>query len=206
MFGLLLEHRRGVGRNAALDESGEELVREAAAGHPVQRLIPIVPVVEQRQSVAAFDAVDGVAATQLGGDLESAGEHHAVHLVLDPVGDDALLGQPLHALGLRDVDQPHVGQIERRQIGLARRRTLAHEPVVRLEGLGGLRIVHQIIDAATQPLHDLVVLLLPDRHDLFQAQGRRVLRAGDPRGHVAAQLGPEVADQIRLPEHHPDKR
>ena len=56
--------------------------------------------------------VDRVPAADLGGDLEAAREDHAVDLVLDPVGDDALLGQPFHALGRRHVDSVTLGRLK----------------------------------------------------------------------------------------------
>jgi len=61
-------------------------------------------------------------------------------------------------------------------------------------------------DAASQPLHDLVVFLFPDRHDLLEAQRRGIVGGRDPRGHVASQLGPEVTDQIRRSEHDTRER
>src|SRR5246127_442561 len=39
-----------IGGNPYLGEAGEELVGETAAGHPVERLVTVVPVVEERQS------------------------------------------------------------------------------------------------------------------------------------------------------------
>ena len=88
-----------------------------------------------------------------------------------------VLGQPFHALGLRHVDERDVGAVEGGQVLLAGQRPLAHEAVVRLERLGGRRDRRRWLgDAATQPLHDLVVFLFADRHDLLDASARR-----DPR-------------------------
>src|SRR5437764_2423488 len=59
--------------------------------YPVQCLVAVPPVVEQRQSVSAFDGVDRIPAADLGRDLEAAGEDHAIDFVLNAVGDDARL-------------------------------------------------------------------------------------------------------------------
>src|ERR1700761_3252150 len=47
VFGLLLEHRGGVSRHAALDEAGEELIGEAPAGHAMERFVAVAPVIEE---------------------------------------------------------------------------------------------------------------------------------------------------------------
>ncbi len=89
---------------------------------------------------------------------------------------------------------------------LTGRRTLAHEAVVGLERLGGGRILDDLGHEAAQPLHDLEVLFLSERHDLLDRHRRGIVARGDPGSQVPSELGPEVAHQIRFTEHHTDER
>ena len=91
----------------------------------------------------------------------------AERLASPGTGTDADLGWLLDDLVTR------VNQIDKaperafdadRQILVARARPLAQESVVRLESLCGAGVIDDGSDAATQPLHDLVVFLFPDRH------------------------------------------
>ena len=85
---------------AALKEAGEELVGEAAAGDPVQRLVPVAPVIEERQAVAALDDIHRITAADLRRDFEAAREYDAIDLIFNAIGDDALLRQPVDTLRL----------------------------------------------------------------------------------------------------------
>ena len=77
----------------------------------MQRLQAVVPVVEQRQPVAAVD-LDAEAAPELGRDLEAGRVDDAVDVVLAAVGDDARRRDALDALGLADVDERDVVRLK----------------------------------------------------------------------------------------------
>ncbi len=59
---------------------------------------------------------------------------------------------------------------------------------------------------APQPLHELVVLFLPDAHERLWSERRGVLQCQHTSGGVAAELCPEVADIVRLAGCHPLER
>ena len=60
-----------------------------------------------------------------------------------------------------------------------------------------------LVDAAPQPLHDLVVFLFADRHDLLDAQRRGIVGRRDPRGQCC---GPSSVQKSQTrsgcSEHH----
>ena len=88
------------------------------------------------------------------------------------------------------VDQVHVGQVERRQVVVVEADPLAVLAPVRLELLGGLGILDDLVDPSPDGLHALEVGPL-ERLDLR-------LRVRGPLGVDPHQLGPAVMDEVHV--------
>ena len=93
---LLVEGVREVRREPGLLVAEDEQVREAAGVHPVQRRRAVLPLLGQRQAVAADDLAAGPT-REVGADLEAGGVDQAVDLVLRLADDDTVLGDAVDA-------------------------------------------------------------------------------------------------------------
>ena len=141
VLALLVERVRVVHGERAVQRAHVQTVREAAVVHAVQRAHAVLPLLGERQPVAAVDLVAG-AAREVGADLEAGGVDQAVDLVLHAVRDHALLGDALDALALR-VDQRDVRAVEGVEILVVEARPLAELAVVGLQRLGGVRVLRR---------------------------------------------------------------
>ena len=103
---------------------------------------PLAPFLLQRQSATAAD-VD--LQQRAGHGVEAGGEHDGVDLVLLAPGADALLGDLLDRL-VADIDQLHVGPVERLVVADIDAQPLAADGVTGREQLGQLRIGHLFSD------------------------------------------------------------
>ena len=145
----------------------DEHVREATAHHPEQAGGTVGPLLGQGDAAATDDLVADPTEERGELGLEAGAVDDAVDLVLLPVDDRALLGDPLDPGGA--VDERDVGIVEGRQVLVVEARALAQVPVVRLQDLGRGRIGHQLLDPVPVRLHDLVVDLLGAAQVLLQS-------------------------------------
>ncbi len=112
---------------------------------------------------------------------------------------------PLDAFGCRHIDQRNIRAVEGRQIFVIEARPLAQEPVVGLQRLSRFLVLDDAVDAAAHPLHRLVVFNLPEFHQLLERQLGPAYRL-QLRRQVPADLGPAVADEVRLTRAKTDER
>src|SRR5690606_10129765 len=96
---LHVEDVRDIGAGAHLGERDDEAVREAPRLHAEQRRDAVLPLLAEGNAILAHDVV-ARAPLQRRANLEAAGKDDAVELVLDAVGDDALLRDAVDALAL----------------------------------------------------------------------------------------------------------
>jgi len=134
------------------------------------------------------------AARVVGADLEPGREDQAVELVLDPVDDDAALGDALHAPPVR-VDERDVRTVERLQVVVVEARPLAELAVPRLERVGGRGVLHDRVDARADLLHLQEVGGLEHLGDRLGRQVRVAFAHGDGE-QLAGDVGPAVGDEI----------
>ena len=114
------------------------------------------------------------------------------------IGDEAVLRSSASTPLVSETSiRSTFGPIERRIEVVARQRPLAQEAVVGLQRFSRLLVLDDFIDATTQALHHSIVHHFAPRREFL----RRELRPAIGRklsGKIAADLGPEIANEIRL--------
>src|SRR5215472_10036741 len=95
-------------------------------------LHPVPPVVGQGHA-AHTDYLVARSSSPCRANLEACGEDDAVDFVLDAVGNNPALGDPLDALSVAGVDQLDVGAVEGRQVFVVEGRAFAELTVPGLQ-------------------------------------------------------------------------
>ena len=121
----------------------------------------ISPFFTQRKTVCTGNIITRAAHIR-GSDLEACREYDAVHWIFLAVGDNAVFGNPFHAVSI-GVDQLNAGAVERLQVAVMETGTLAELTVVGLEGFGSFRIVYQLRGTVSYLFHFLEI---GDFHEL----------------------------------------
>ena len=194
VLGAFVEAIGIVGGERGLAIAADEAVGKAAAVDAEQGHHAILPLLFEALAVHPDQVVAGAAGV-VGTDLETGGEDQAVDLVFHAVHHDAVRGDAIdaHAPG---IDQLDVGAIEGGQVAIVQAGPLAHEGVPGLEGLGGLLVLDDFVDAAADVFHFLEVGQLEDFEDLFLGHVLAGLAHAAPVD--LAHLDPGVVELIQL--------
>ena len=171
-----------------LNEVADQQVGKPVGEHAVQRVRPVGPALAELHAVLAH-RVEAQPADQPGGHLEARGVDQQVEFVLGAVDHGPFGVDLLHTASV-GVHEVHVGLVERFEIFVVEGDSLAVLAIPGLELLGGLRIVDHVVDAGSQRLHDLEVVLFESGGLLRRC--RLALGVGTP------DFRPFVADQILL--------